>query len=353
MKMLQSSWRQRRACRDARWNDCWPAAFRNRMCRTPFSERCPSGSGWAAECSTRVVGGRIPVSGQAVRVTVAGRLPVSGQVALNEVAIMVRSSHWRRTGFRIAFTGSAELVDKIERVRELLGHAIPSGELAALFERAVDGWLERESKRRLGSGKPRRRRTQKLGSRHVPLQVAGRVWQRDGGACTFVDARGRRCSERRFVTLEHRQPHALGGPNTEDNLCLLCSAHNAQAGREWFGEAAGMSGRTRRARRRSAFDESLPEERGPEQHHLGLQAVGREHSCVSASQRQPPAATRSEHTDEQRRWREARLKAQAALIQLGFAERQAEGAVAQLGSRRATTDVATLLRAALAILVPA
>lgn len=62
------------------------------------------------------------------------------------------------------------------------------------------------------------------------------MWQRDGAQCTFVDSQGRRCGERHFLTIEHRQPFALGGPATVDNLCLLCKAHNLASARAVFGE---------------------------------------------------------------------------------------------------------------------
>ena len=62
-------------------------------------------------------------------------------------------------------------------------------------------------------------------------------WERDSFQCTFVDEHGHRCSEKRYITLEHKQPFARGGPPTVDNLALLCKAHNAHRAREVFGEA--------------------------------------------------------------------------------------------------------------------
>ncbi|MFZ5897209.1 MAG: HNH endonuclease [Myxococcota bacterium] len=41
--------------------------------------------------------------------------------------------------------------------------------------------------------------------------------------CTFTDSEGPRCSERRFITVEHKTPFARGGAPTFENLCLLCS----------------------------------------------------------------------------------------------------------------------------------
>jgi hypothetical protein len=56
------------------------------------------------------------------------------------------------------------------------------------------------------------------------------------GQCTFVDAEGRRCSERRFLTFEHRHPFAFGGLPTVYNLILLCKPHNLHTARQVFGE---------------------------------------------------------------------------------------------------------------------
>jgi hypothetical protein len=100
--------------------------------------------------------------------------------------------------YRVEFTASAALRAKIEQARELLSHAIPSGDLELLFERALDELIERELKRRGGAGKPRRGAKLRPHSRHVPRAVARQVWERDGSQCTFLDSAGGRCQERRF-----------------------------------------------------------------------------------------------------------------------------------------------------------
>jgi hypothetical protein len=139
--------------------------------------------------------------------------------------------------YRIEFTASAEFHAKLEKAKQLLSHALPSGDLEQLFERALDELINREVARRMGTGKPRKPRALRVGSRHVPLEVARQVWERDGAQCSFVDAEGRRCKERRFLTLEHDQPFALSGQPTVENISLLCSAHNAHTARRAFGEA--------------------------------------------------------------------------------------------------------------------
>ncbi len=153
------------------------------------------------------------------------------------------------SSYRVQFTASAELYTKIEQARELMSHVVPTGDLSALFERAVDALLEQETRRRTGAGGKRKRRSQEPGSRHVPVEVSREVRTRDGNQCTFVDAEGRRCSARRFLTLEHQVPHALGGPATVDNLCLLCASHNAHSARQVFGEAHIERTRQQRAQK--------------------------------------------------------------------------------------------------------
>ncbi|MBN1606061.1 MAG: HNH endonuclease [Polyangiaceae bacterium] len=50
--------------------------------------------------------------------------------------------------YRVTFTASQELCDKLERARELTSHAVAPGDLGALFERALDALIAREQKRR-------------------------------------------------------------------------------------------------------------------------------------------------------------------------------------------------------------
>src|SRR5262249_37289726 len=52
--------------------------------------------------------------------------------------------------YRVEFTASAALRAKIEQARELVSHAVPNGDLALLFERALDQLIQRELKRRVG-----------------------------------------------------------------------------------------------------------------------------------------------------------------------------------------------------------
>jgi hypothetical protein len=221
--------------------------------------------------------------------------------------------------YRVEFTASAALRAKLEQARELTSHALPNGDLALLFERALDELIERELKRRVGAGKPRRGVKLRPGSRHVPLAVAKQVWERDGSQCTFVDPAGRRCQERRFLTLEHCHPFSLGGPPTVENLCLLCKAHNAHAARRVLGDAFVES----RLAAREALVTRVDDVAGGQ-----------------TSVRQSP--TRSD----------AFAKVRSALIHMGFCERTVASVLLRLHREQPGLELEPLLRAALKLLTP-
>ncbi len=86
--------------------------------------------------------------------------------------------------------------DKLRRAQELLGHAVPSGDVAQVLDRALDALLTQLEKRKFAAtSRPGpRRRSENV--RHVPADVRRKVWQRDGGRCTFESDRGKRCEAR-------------------------------------------------------------------------------------------------------------------------------------------------------------
>jgi hypothetical protein len=57
-----------------------------------------------------------------------------------------------KTRYRIGFTASEELKHKLDQARELLSHTIPDGDLAAVFERALDAVIGLQEKHRYSIG---------------------------------------------------------------------------------------------------------------------------------------------------------------------------------------------------------
>jgi hypothetical protein len=220
--------------------------------------------------------------------------------------------------YRVEFTASSALRAKIDQARELMSHALPNGDLSALFERALDELIERELKRRVGAERPRSHMKPRSESRHVPRAVVRQVRERDGDQCAFVDSAGRRCTERRWLTLEHRHPFSLGGPPTVENLCLFCKAHNEHSARRVFGEAFIASKRA--AGEDPARNDDVATNKNP-----GLQ------SAI--------------HSD-------AFAKARSALTRMGFCHRAVAGTISRLHREHPALEVEPLLRAALRLLTP-
>jgi hypothetical protein len=205
------------------------------------------------------------------------------------------------TTCRLELTAPARFRQKLELALQLSSHSVPDGDVVEVLERGLDHLILAETKRRSGAGRPRKARPTAPGSRHIPLEVQREVRERDCNWCTFVDDKGRRCSERRYITLEHKEPFALGGPPTVDNISLLCSAHNQHAARKAFGE----------------------------------EHIERKRAEASAS--------KASSVDD---------KALSALVKLGFPRKLAQQALRQLEAQGAESEVEPLLRSALALLTP-
>ena len=126
--------------------------------------------------------------------------------------------------------------DKLKLARDLLRHAVPSGDPAAIFDRALTALIDEFARKKLAVvRKPRRKaRPTAAGSRHVPARVRRAVWARDGGQCAFVGTGGHRCSERGRLEFHHVKPYAVGGEATVDNVQLRCRRHNAYEARLYF-----------------------------------------------------------------------------------------------------------------------
>jgi len=129
--------------------------------------------------------------------------------------------------YKVVFTASAEMHEKLRLAQALLRHQIPDGDIAAVLERALSALIEDLMKQKLAATDcPRAGRGTDPGSRHVPAEVKRAVWHRDGGRCAFVSRTGRRCTEQGFLEFHHVKPYAAGGEATVENIELRCRAHN-------------------------------------------------------------------------------------------------------------------------------
>jgi hypothetical protein len=145
--------------------------------------------------------------------------------------------------YQIRFTASAETYHKLRQAQELLGHGIPSGDVAAVVDRALSALLAELSRRKLAAtSRPRAARPTSAGSRHIAAHVRRSVWQRDGGRCAFVAASGLRCSARKLLEFHHVHPYGAGGEATVGNIELRCRSHNAYEAESFYGVRWGDGG---------------------------------------------------------------------------------------------------------------
>jgi hypothetical protein len=143
----------------------------------------------------------------------------------------------------VQVTIGGETLEKLRLARDLLRHAVPSGDEAVILDRALTALLAdlAQSKFR-ATEKPRPSGGIVPGSRHIPAEVKRTVWLRDLGRCAFVGTGGRRCVERGFLEFHHVTPYALGGEATVTNIQLRCRSHNAYEARLYFGHGNGNGG---------------------------------------------------------------------------------------------------------------
>ncbi len=127
--------------------------------------------------------------------------------------------------YKITFTASAELRDKLEKLRSLMRSSVPDGDLAALIEEAVTEKIEKLESRRYGTTKNPRKDLEETdtsaSSRYIPAPVRRAVYERDQHRCTFVDPSGRRCDETEWLEFHHVEPYGRGGDHSPDNIFLM------------------------------------------------------------------------------------------------------------------------------------
>jgi hypothetical protein len=92
--------------------------------------------------------------------------------------------------YKVQFTASAELHDKLERLRALMRPSVPDSDLATIIEAAVTEKLERPESKRYGKTKAPRKSLGETdtapSSRYIPAPVRRAVYERDQGQCNVA-----------------------------------------------------------------------------------------------------------------------------------------------------------------------
>jgi hypothetical protein len=167
-------------------------------------------------------------------------------------------------------TLSRETSEKLRYAQELLGHQIPSGDLAQVLDRVLDLAIAQLEKQKFGATpRPRSGGRKSARPRYIPLSVRRAVWKRDGGQCAYVSESGHRCEARRPLEFDHVLEVARGGEATVDGVRLLCRAHNQQAAERAFGAEFMRRKRVAAAESRASSEaRAIAPEPNPEQPRL-------------------------------------------------------------------------------------
>ncbi len=157
--------------------------------------------------------------------------------------------------FKVQFTASQALCDRLREAQALLRHQLPDGDMAEIFERALTLLVKDAKRTRFAQTSTRRRskaaRNSGAASRHIPANIKRAVCARDGGRCAFVGANGRRCASRDFLEFHHLDPWARTRWHPTDRIELRCRGHNRYAAVQDYGAAymARFAGRDHSPRR--------------------------------------------------------------------------------------------------------
>ncbi len=200
--------------------------------------------------ATRLAGSDATAAGALAATPLAASATAAGALAANARSQVVMAPV-APSRYRVQFTASGELHDKIERARALLRHQIPDGDLVALFDRAMTLLVRELERARFAATAAPRKAAHEAdptpSSRRIPDPVRRTVWTRDEAQCTFRDRKGRRCPARDRLQFHHLTPFALGGDHSPSNVTLRCAGHNAYQAVLDFGAAfmAARRGSTR------------------------------------------------------------------------------------------------------------
>jgi hypothetical protein len=153
--------------------------------------------------------------------------------------------------------------DKLRQAQGLLRHRLPGGELAVVFEKALDALIEKLAKERFAiANRPRSEPapiSSVSSSRHIPNAIKRAVYERAQGRCEYVDESGRRCSETGGLEFDHIDGYARTRIHSVDGIRLACRGHNLHAAEQLYGRAYVDRVRRERVEARAATPQTRTE----------------------------------------------------------------------------------------------
>ena len=177
--------------------------------------------------------GAVPQAAQAQPATahcLSAAPPVERTVPKSKVAPIAQDR------YALQVTVGQETYDLLTHAKELLGHQLPSGNLAQVFHLALESLVGSLEKRKFAAtGRPQAALRPSTAPRTIPAHVRRAVWRRDRGQCTFTSDAGHRCTERTRLEFDHVVEVARGGTASVEGIRLRCRAHNQYTAECTFG----------------------------------------------------------------------------------------------------------------------
>jgi 5-methylcytosine-specific restriction endonuclease McrA len=167
------------------------------------------------------------ISAESIKSSAPGRIevPVSGT--------RVKPLSPERFGLQV--TVDQETHDLLRYAQALLGHALPSGDVASVLKRSLHALVRELEQQKFARAVRSRPRRGAVHGRCIPTDVRRAVWERDGGQCTFVSAQGQRCAACKWLEFDHVHEFARGGEATVSGIRLRCQAHNQYEAERTYG----------------------------------------------------------------------------------------------------------------------
>jgi hypothetical protein len=223
--------------------------------------------------------------------------------------------------FSLQLTMGQDTHKKLRYAQALLSHQLPSGDVAEVFDRALDALIVKlEQTKFAATDRPRPgRQHASANPRYVPAHVKRAVCARDGGRCTFMSEAGERCPAVKLLQFDHIDEVARGGQATTDRMRLRCRAHNQYEAERTFGKEF-MQGKREEARR-VATERGGAAERAAGQERVVATASAAADARASAERAAAQERAAAERAAAQQR--AAELDIIPCLRQLGFRAEEA------------------------------
>jgi hypothetical protein len=113
--------------------------------------------------------------------------------------------------FRIAFTASTELKEKLDWAKDLMAHSNPSRDVPTIVDRALDLLIAKLERDKFGKVERPRPSGPVTDPGAVNRATKREVVARDGLRCAFIGKNGERCTARACLEFHHDEERAFNG----------------------------------------------------------------------------------------------------------------------------------------------